>query len=448
MGSSLGIGQVIAMSQNQLRRELGLSHTMVTVIGIVIGSGIFALPAAVFGAAKAPGLGLIAWLVGALVALFAALTLAELTALFPSAGGAYAYVKEAYGPMLGFLRGWTSLVAYDSGLIATVAMIFGSFATTLVPGLAGFETGVAATGVLLLTVLNLMGVRYGGWVQIASTVGKLVPIGLLILFGLVRLRMGSLTPLLPVGVSSAGALATAIPPVLFAYDGWQNAGLLAEEVKDPHRNLPLALIFGILAVAVVYTLLNVSLLGVLPIEQVMAEARPVVTMARVLFGSFGGKLMLVGMLVSIFGTLNGLIMTAPRYYFAMARDGLFPLPHLFSRVDPKWGTPVASTLLSGLMALLFVLTGTFEQVLTLSMFVSWLFYILMIVAVFRLRRRRPELARPYRVPGYPVVPVIALLGAIWAIWATFLSGPVPALLGLGLVLLGIPVYAWVRRGRA
>ncbi|HLO01910.1 MAG TPA: amino acid permease, partial [Symbiobacteriaceae bacterium] len=411
------------MAQNQLRRELGLSHTLVTVIGIVIGSGIFALPAAVFGAAKAPGLGLVAWLVGALVALFAALTLAELTALFPSAGGAYAYVKEAYGPMLGFLRGWTSLVAYDSGLIATVAMIFGAFAATLIPGLSGFETGIAATGVLLLTGLNLLGVRYGGWIQVTATVGKLVPIALLILFGLARMDVANLAPLLPAGTGAAGALAAAIPPVLFAYDGWQQAGLLAEEVKNPQRNLPLALIFGILTVGVVYTLLNVSLLGVMPIGQVTAEAKPVVTMAKELFGTFGGKLILVGMLVSIFGTLNGLIMTAPRYYFAMARDGLFPLPALFGRVDPKWGTPVAATLLSGLVALLFVLTGTFEQVLTLSMFVSWLFYTLMIVSVFTLRRSRPELKRTYRVPGYPVVPAIALVGAVWAIWATFLSGP-------------------------
>lgn len=436
------------MSQNQLRRELGLSHTLVTVIGIVIGSGIFALPAAVFGAAKAPGLGLIAWLVGALVALFAALTLAELTALFPSAGGAYAYVKEAYGPMLGFLRGWTSLVAYDSGLIATVAMIFGAFAVALIPGLAGFETGVAATGVLVLSGLNLLGVRYGGWMQIVFTVGKLVPIALLILFGIFRMTPSNLGPLLPTGTSAWGALAAAIPPVLFAYDGWQNAGVLCEEVKEPQRNLPLALIVGILIVAIVYTLLNIALLGVMPISLVTAEARPVVTMARTLFGTFGGRLILVGMLVSIFGTLNGLIMTAPRYYFAMARDGLFPLPALFGRVDPKWGTPVASTLLSGIVALLFVLTGTFEQVLTLSMFVSWLFYTLMIIAVYRLRRSRPDLHRPYRVPGYPVVPAVALVGALWAIWATFLSGPVPALLGLGLVLLGVPVYGWVRRSSA
>lgn len=432
------------MSQNQLRRELGLSHTLVTVIGIVIGSGIFALPAAVFGAAKAPGLGLIAWIVGALVALFAALTLAELTALFPAAGGAYVYVKEAYGPLLGFLRGWTSLVAYDSGLIATVAMIFGAFAATMIPGLTGHEKGIAATGVLLLTLLNLLGVRYGGWIQLAATIGKLVPIALLILFGLARFQPVHLTPFLPVGTGAAGALAAAIPPVLFAYDGWQQAGLLAEEVKNPQRNLPLALILGILTVGVVYTLLNVALLGVMPIGRVMTEAKPVVTMAQDLFGSFGGKLILVGMLISILGTLNGLIMTAPRYYFAMARDGLFPLPALFGRVDPKWGTPVAATLLSGLVALLFVLTGTFEQVLTLAMFVSWLFYVLMIVSVFYLRRTRPDLKRTYRVPGYPVVPVIALAGALWAIWATFMSGPVPALLGLGLVLVGVPVYYWVR----
>jgi APA family basic amino acid/polyamine antiporter len=387
----------------------------------------------------------VTWLVGALVALFAALTLAELTALFPSAGGAYIYVKEAYGPLLGFLRGWTSLVAYDSGLIATVAMIFGAFTATLVPGLAGFQTGVAATAVLLLTALNLLGVRYGGWVQLAATIGKLVPIALLILFGLAQLNPGHLVPLLPAGTGVGGALAAAIPPVLFAYDGWQQAGLLAEEVKNPQRNLPLALIFGILTVGVIYTLLNLALLGVMPIGQVTAEAKPVVTMAATLFGSFGSKLILVGMLVSIFGTLNGLVMTAPRYYFAMARDGLFPLKDLFGRVDPKWGTPVAATLLSGLVALLFVLTGTFEQVLTLSMFVSWIFYALMIVAVYLLRVKRPELKRTYRVPGYPVVPAIALLGALWAIWATYLSGPMPALLGLVLVLLGVPVYAWIRQ---
>lgn len=429
----------------ELRRELGLPQAVATVIGIVIGSGIFALPAAVFAAARAPGLGLLAWLLGALISLAAGLTLAELTAAMPRAGGVYVYLKEAYGDWAGFLQGWISLVAYDSASVAAVAMVFATYVDAIIPLSYWARVGVGLGAILFVTVLNLLGVREGGGFQTLSMVAKLLPMVLLIGFGLLRVHGGALGPVLPGGGSTMVALAGAILPVLFAYDGWINACALAEEIREPQRNLPLALIGGLFGVGIVYVLLNVALLGVVPFTSVTALEKPIVTMAGSLFGSWGAQILTVLMVLSMLGTTNGMAMTAPRYYWAMAKDGLFPFRRQIGWIHPRYGTPWGAQLLTGAVSAVLLLLNTFDQLYTLVIFVIWLEVAAVIGAVFVLRQRRPEMARPYKAWGYPVVPGIAFVAALWIVWSAFVGAPVMAVLGLGLMALGLPLYWWFKR---
>jgi APA family basic amino acid/polyamine antiporter len=267
---------------------------------------------------------------------------------------------------------------------------------------------------------------------------------LLILFGLLHVRGAQLHPLLPPGGALMGPLAGAMLPVLFAFDGWINAAALAEEIREPQRNLPLALIGGLLAVGLIYLLLNVAVLGVLGFGAVTAAEKPVVAMAHALFGSLGGQLITIGMLVSMFGTLNGIALTAPRYYFAMARDGLFPFQKQLTWLHPTWSTPIVAQLLTAIAAAILLVGNSFGQLLNLIVFVIWLEVALAIGAVFRLRRKQPDLPRPYRAIGYPVVPLLALGAAAWVVYAAFAQDPQTAVKGIILVLAGLPLFYWTK----
>jgi basic amino acid/polyamine antiporter, APA family len=431
--------------QNHLRRDLGLPQAMFTVIGTVIGSGIFALPAVVFASTAAPGLGIAAWVLGGLISLAAGPTVAELAAALPKAGGSYDFLREAYGPWMGFLQGWATFLAYNSAMGAALAMLFTTYLTTLVPITPAVQTAVGLVLILLLTVINGIGVRFGGLVQVVTTLGKLIPIGLLILFGLPHIQSANLMPFLPQGKSLAVALAGAVMPVLFAYDGWIMVGQLAEEVKNPQRNIPLALVGGISVVALLYTVFNVVLVGVLPLGTLTASAKPVVPLADLLFGSVGSKLITVGMLVSMFGTLNAVTMTAPRYYYAMARDGLFPAARQVATLHPKYQTPVAALVLSAVWSAVLLLSGQFGQLLNLVVFVGWLFYVFTMAGVLVLRRTRPDMERPYKVWGYPVVPLVGIGAGLWILGSSLVTDPRTSLMGIGLTLTGLPIYGWLRR---
>lgn len=429
----------------QLRRDLGLSHAMLTVIGTVIGSGIFALPAVVFARAAAPGLGIAAWLIGGLISLAAALTVAELSAAMPNAGGTYQFLRAAYGPWLGFLQGWSMFLAYNSAMQAALAMIFTTYLSALIPISQTAQTLIGIILILLLTAVNAVGVRFGGLIQVVSTLGKLVPIALLILFGFSQIDTANLVPLLPTGGNLFAALGGALLPVLWAYDGWIVTGQLSEEVRNPQRTIPLALIGGIAFVTVIYTIFNVVLAGVIPMDVLTASEKPVIPLASHLFGEGGAKLITVGMLVSMFGTLNAIVMTAPRYTYAMARDGLFPAAKQMATLHPKYQTPVAALIISCAWSIVLLLSGQFGQLLNLVVFVGWLFYVFVMAGVFILRRTRPEMDRPYKAWGYPVVPLVGIGSGIWLLVNTAVTDPKTAFIGLGLTLTGLPVYLYLKR---
>jgi basic amino acid/polyamine antiporter, APA family len=429
----------------QLRRDLGLSHAIMTVMGCVIGSGIFALPAVAYAQAQAPGLGIAVWLIGGLISLAAGLTVAELGAAMPRAGGTYEFLSAAYGRWMGFLQGWAWFTVYNSATNAAVAMLITTYLSALIPMSQTAQTILSVALILALTAINTLGVRVGGAITVVTTLGKLVPLALLIIFGLPHASGATFTPMLPQSTGIMTALAGALLPVLFAYDGWTYVGQLAEEIKNPQRNIPLALMIGLSAITVIYTLFNVALAGVLPFNTILGSEKPVVPMASLLFGEGGSKLITVGMLVSMFGTLNAIVMTSPRYYYAMARDGLFPAAKKVASLDPRRGTPVVSLWLSGLWSVVLLLSGKFEQMLGLVVFVGWLFYVLTMIGVIILRYKRPDMHRPYKAWGYPVVPVLAIAAGLWILGQSLISDPKTALIGLGLTATGLPIYLWLRR---
>lgn len=427
----------------EFKRDLGLFEGVSVIGGIMIGSGIFFLGSFVLQRTHlAPGLALLAWLAGGVISLLAGLCYAELGAAMPRAGGAYVYLSEAYGPIVGFLSGWTSFFVGASGSIAALAVAFATYFSALVP-LSALAIKLLAAGVIVfLTVINALGVRLGGKVQNFFMVAKLLPIVVLIIAGLASGSAENAFTVSPGGSGLISSFGMALIAALWAYEGWHNINNIAEEIKDPRRNLPLALLIAIGGVTLVYVLFNYALLRVLPAAEIAADAKPAAAAARLIFGPWGTSLVTLGALISIFGSTNGCVLVFPRIYYAMARDGLF-FP-FFTAVHPRYRTPVPSLIASAVVSIILLWTGTFQQLTTMVVFSGWIFYTLTIGSVFVLRRKYPDLARPYKVWGYPVVPLVSILTSLFLLGNTLIEDPRSSLFGLVIPALGVPAYYWFK----
>lgn len=441
------------MGGPQLKRDLGLMETINIVIGILVGSGIFVLPAQIFSGAQAPGLGIMAWVVAGIISIAAGLSISELAAAMPQAGGTYVYLREAYGDFWAFMQGWVSFLAYSSAITAALAIVFTSYFSVLVPLSPILFKVVACSMVILLTLINYYGVKFGGYIQNFFTFGKLFCIGALVIFGFVLGKAADFAPLFPSGGNAIGSLAAGVIAALWAYDGWIYVAMMAEEIKNPQKNLPLALIVGITVVSIIYAVFNGAVLNVLPMQQVIAAGEKAGTvMATTIFGTVGGSLIGIGILISVFGTLNGVVMTAPRYYYAMARDNLFFASKMVGSVHPKYRTPHVSMFLAALWSMVLILTGSFGQLLGLVVFVAWLFYLLSLIAIFILRQKQPNLHRPYKVLGYPFTPIVAILGGLWILVESFkgledsfVKNPLFGGIVVLVMVAGLPAYFYLER---
>lgn len=408
-------------------------------MGTIIGSGIFLVPAALARDLPAPGLIVLVWVAGGLLSLLGALTFAELAVARPSAGGQYVYLRDAYGPMWGFLFGWVTFLVIQTGSIAAVSVGFAQYLAAFVPLPPKL---IAVLSIALLTVVNCRSLGAGSRVQNLCTLLKLAAIAGLIGAGL----HGDWHRLLPLTSQQPGvyaAFGVALVGVLWAYDGWNSLGYVAEEIADPQRSLPKALIGGVAAVTVVYALATVACLLVLG-QSGMAEApedRVAWLAAFRVAGDWGARLMAAGILVSTFGCLNGMILAGPWVYFAMARDGLF-FRQLAAK-DPVRGTPVISLICQGCWSALLALSGRYDQLFTYVIFVSWIFYAMTAGALFVFRRRHGQPA--YQAWGYPVTPALFILLALLLVANTLWTQPLPSLCGLGLTLAGLPIYSSFRR---
>jgi APA family basic amino acid/polyamine antiporter len=440
----------------ELKRDLGLPAALAIVIGTVIGSGIFRVPQAMVNNVGTMPMVFLVWVAGGVLSLAGALTYAELAAALPGAGGEYVYLTEAYGPMWGFIYSWTQMWVAKSGSIATLATAFFEYTAHFVPEFekVWFTAGpfpvkygqvFAMALILALGLINYFGVRIGGDVQVAVTAIKIALIAFIIAAGL--LHMGGAPRDLP---REAPALSTgfvaALVAALWAYDGWNNVGMVASEVKNPRRNLPLALIGGTIAVIAIYMLANWAYFRVLSPAEVGAHKLVAAEMMQRLMGPAGASAVSAAAMISIFAALNGSILTGARVPFAAARDGLFF--HAAARVHPAFRTPGVSILMLTAWSSLLVLSGKYEDLFNFVIFASWILYAMATAAVFVLRVKRPDLPREYKTFGYPFVPILFLAGAAVLEVSTLIHQPRESLAGIALILMGLPFYFyWRRRGR-
>ena len=442
-------GEEHARAGQQLRRVLGFRDLILLIIGTVIGSGIFLVPGAVLRpVGNSVPLAFAVWFTGGLISLLGALTYGELSAMMPKAGGLYVFIRDAFGPFLAFLFGWTLFLVISTGSIATLAVAFSAYLAEFFP-LTFVEAKLVSLGMIaIIAVVNVHGTRDSADLQNVMTAVKVAAIvlmgGALCWLGRSPIT-GSALPL------SAGARASgfgmAMISVLWAYEGWQYATFSAGETIHPQRNFPLAFLTGSASLIAIYLFANVGYLKALGPAEVAASTRVAATAVSGVVGGFAGKAVAIAILISIFSAATSIVLTASRVYFAMANDGLFF--RRLSEVHPRFGTPAFAVVATSAWAALLAASGTFEQLLTYVIFVGWMFYALSAASIFVYRRRNPHAERPYKVPGYPVTPAIFVIAAAILVVNTIATQPVRAALGLAIVLTGLPAYAiWRRLRRA
>jgi len=429
-------------------RSVSFSQVVALSVGITIGSGIFRVPATVAGQLQFPGPMLLCWVLGGVIAVCGALSVAELAGALPRSGGVFAYLLEAYGPMPAFLFGWTELVVIRASALGAIATIFAEYLGYFVPLVAVHVRIAAACAVALIGAINYVGVQRAAAVLSATTAVKyavLLGLGLLAFTA----RGGSAAHFVPAWPARApwSALATALILVMWTYDGWADAAFVAGEVKDPQRNLPLALITGAVCVIVAYLVVNVGFLYALT-PQTMADSKLVVSTvaARIpLLGGVGAAVVAAAVVISAFSGLNASMLAGSRIFYAMADRGLFF--RVAARVSPRFDSPSVAISLATVLGVAYVLFNDFAELADKFILGIWPFYTLTVAAVFVLRARRPELPRPYRVWGYPIVPAVFLLASLYMVLNALLTDPRNTGITVAIILAGVPVFWLWSSGR-
>ena len=444
----------------KLDRQLGLFDSTMMVVGIVIGSGIFMTTGLMADALPSASLILIVWLLGGLQMLAGALTYAELGAAMPKAGGQYVYLREAYGSLPAFLFGWVAFIAYLTGTNAAIAVAVAEHLGSFYPSISthniviGFDYFSISGGqifaislILILSFINYLGILFGKWIQNVFTILK---IGSILFFALAGLFIStgnhidfSINPTsMSIGSILTG-MGIALVAVTWTVGGWEYVTFAAGEIKNPKKNLPLALIIGTVVILVLYIMINIAYLKVLPMDSLIGELKVGEATAKSLYGPGIAGAFVVVVIISMFGSLNGNILVGPRISYAMAKDKLF-----FSKaaeVHPKFHTPGNAIMIQGFWASVLALSGTFEEIITLVVFVNFMMWIAASSTVFVLRKKQPELERPYKVWGYPYVPAFFIIFSSAIMINTFFESPQQSLMGIGLTLLGIPAYLYWKK---
>lgn len=434
----------------ELKRQLSLLDATMVNVGTILASAIFLVPASIAQQVPSSMLNLAVWLLGGVLGLFGALTLAELSASMPNTGGLFVYLREAYSPLWAFLYGWSLLLVIQTGTIAALAVAFATYLGHFHP-LGDFSTKtVAIASILVLTAINCRGVKLGVWTQNILTLAKVgvvaAIIGLSFRPGIPRAE--NFLPLWPTGWNweATKFFGVALIAVLWAYDGWVDVTLVAGEVKDPEKNMPRSLLLSMFIIVAIYVVMNVAYIATLSVAGMAGRPLVATDFALRAIGPVGAGLIAFLVLLSCLGANNGFVLTGPRVYYAMARQRLFF--RAVGRIHPVYQTPFESLLVQGVWACVLVLfLGTYEQLFTTVVFVGWFFYALGAAGVILLRRQRPDWPRPYRCWGYPWVPVLFVLAAIVLIANAFTTELREALIGTALVASGVPAY-WFWRRRA
>jgi APA family basic amino acid/polyamine antiporter len=432
-----------------LERVLSLLDATMINVGGIIGSGIFMVPATVAFFTGSSSLFFLVWILGGIVSLFGALSVAELGAAMPQAGGQYVYLNEAYGPIWGYLYGWSAVAVINTASIAAVGVAFSEYLGFFFPISDASIKGIAVVTIVLLTIINIVDVKSGARFQNLFTLSKLGAIFGIILLGLV-MEGGTNQNLSPIFsdkpfIGLIGPLGLAMVSVLWTFDGWIFITYVAGEVKNPGRNIPLSLIFCMLIVVSVYLLLNYVLLFILGFTGMNGSELVVSDAASVFLGNKGAAVVTLIILISLIGANNGFVLSSARINYAMARDKLFF--NQAAQIHSRFKSPANALIIQCVWACLLTFTGTFNQLITYIIFTSWIFYGMSAGAVIILRKKKPDMDRPYKTPAYPWIPIIFIFFAIFLTINTIMEAPRDATIGAGIILAGLPLYYyWKKNG--
>ena len=433
------------MNNGVLKKNLGITTAISIVVGCVIGSGIFFKPQAIYSATHgAPGLGLIAWIITGIVSICGALTFAEIAIMFPRTGGIVTYLKEAFGETIGFLAGWIQVLVFYPAMISALAVAF-SNQLSLFLKTDQYIIVIAIGCIIILAGMNSLGSKPAGRLQIIFTVSKLIPIVLLIIFGFIKGQNDAplFSPMIGKDINTVVVLGQLMVSVLFAFEGWTGVGAIAGELKNPGKDLPRAIIGGVSIIMAIYLIINIAYLKVIPASSLAFLKAPAAAVAIKLFGNIGGKIIAVGIMISVFGACNGFLMSGSRVAFAMAQEETLPFSSYLSKLN-KDKVPFYSIFLVALIGIIYSISGQFNLLTDLAVFSSWLFYTLTFIAVIKLRKDKPLIKREYKVILYPMVPLIAVISGLFVVInQLFLSGirsTVLSFASLGVLLLGYLYY--------
>jgi len=427
-----------------LKREIGFLEAITVVIGMVIGSGIFFKPSIVFRNAGSPMIGILAWVAGGIITIASGLTIAEIASAIPKTGGIFVYLKELYGEKCAFLFGWVQTVIYVPGSVAALAIVLATQATNFVP-MSGLEQKLFAILMLLIiTTANILSTKLASKIQFVATIAKLIPLLIIIALGLIKGTAHSFS--MPAGSTSAGAgFGAAVLGTLWAYDGWVSVSNMGGELKNPKKDIPRSIIVGLTITIIVYVLFNLAIINVIPMAAVISSNTVASDVASVLFGKSGSLFISAGIFISIFGALNGYLMTGVRIPFAMGQDKLLPFDKFLGKVNQKYQTPLNAYILEVVLICIYIFSGSFNTLTDLVVFVLWIFFTMAVAGIFLLRTKHKELERPYKVPFYPVVPLIGIIGGLYILFSTLLTDTLKALIGIGITLIGLPIYWYIKK---
>ena len=429
---------------NELKRSLGFGSAISIVIGTIIGSGIFFKQASILDSAGSSSMAIAAWIFGGVITLAAGLTIAEIGAQMPYTGGLYVYVENLYGRICGFLAGWMQVIVYGPAIIASVAGFMSIMITNLFGIDAKWRIPIALITIIAIGLMNFLENKVAAAFSVITTIGKMIPIAAIIIFGLFWGHQDALGQTVSEINRSAGGFGVAVLATLFGYDGWILIANLGGEMKNPQKLLPKAIILGISTVLVIYTLITVGIFRFVPANMIHSLGENTTSyLATRAFGDIGGKLLSIGIIVSMMGTLNGKIITFPRIVYAMARRGDLPFSRILSYVTPKGKSPVVATIFIILLATIMMLFFDPDHLSDLCVFTIYCFYLLTFFGIFILRKKNSK--RPFSTPLYPFVPIVAIAGGVFVLVSELFNDPAGVLLFAGIVIIGLPVLYVVKK---
>jgi APA family basic amino acid/polyamine antiporter len=426
------------MPEKGLKRNIKMFEAMIFVIGFVIGSGIFLKPTVVLNNTGSSAGALAIWIIGGLITLCASLTICEIAAYIPKLGGLYTYLCELYGEVYGYLYGWVEAIIASPGGSAAMAIAIATFSTFFVPMTPGQQKMFAILMVLVVVTAQIISTKCGVYLQTVATVGKLIPIAAIIVYGLMN-GTAQAVSFTPVETTGSG-IGVALLGVLWAYDGWINTCTLGAEVENAPKNLPRAIIGGLLFVIAVFIAFNLAIFNVVPPSEMITSQKIGVDVSVRLFGAGGTAFITAGMIISIFGALNAQMTCGTRIALAMGQKGVLPAGKFLGSIHPKLRTPINALLFQTVLCIAFILTGSFDSLTDLTIFAIWIFFTLGIYGVFILRKKMPRDESLYKVPLYPLTPILGILGGVYLMYSTIKDSFEGAMLGIGLTLIGLPVY--------